>query len=70
MIKEFLDFLYEQRFEVQTEIDKLEKSNKAPKMKCCENMPNTNEDMAALNVRRLQIQGINKTIEKYLSIKN
>jgi len=63
MKKEFIDYLYEQRAEVQAEIDRLVLKSKEPTSIKYENLDNP--FTAEINARRNQIFGINKTIEKY-----
>lgn len=64
MKKEFLDYLYEQRALVQADIDRLVEFKKQPIS--AEDRNPIYEIEAEERTRRSQIQGINKTIEKYL----
>lgn len=68
MKKEYLDFLYEQRAVVQTEINRLVEVCKAPRNGECQGCGF--EPDAALETRRKQILGINKSIEEYLKLHN
>lgn len=64
MKKEFLDFLYEQRALVQADIDRIVEIKKQPLD--ANDKGRYEEIQAEERTRRSQIQGINKTIEKYL----
>ena len=66
MKKEYLDFLYEKRSEVQIEIDRLVEVCKNPRDGECKGCGF--EPEGELRARRSQIQGINKSIEFYLEI--
>lgn len=66
MKKQFIDYLYEQRAEVQAEIDRLVLKSKEPTSIKHENLDNP--FTAEIKARRSQILGINMTIEKYLQI--
>lgn len=63
MKKEFIDFLYEQRFKAQQEIDKLVEQDKQPRDANCSGCGDTIK--SRLEAFRLHIQSINKSIEKY-----
>ena len=64
MKKEFLDYLYELRGLVIMDIDKLVTITRQP----TDDDYGHRETEAELRTRRSQIEGINKTIEKYLEI--
>ena len=66
MKKEFIDFMYEQRALIQTDIDQLVEKRKLPTDGSCEGCGNEIE--AELRTRRSQIQGVNKAIEKYFEV--
>lgn len=68
IIKNYLDYLYEQRSIIQIEIDALEEKQKQPIIKCCENMALLPMTTNELKAKREHISGINKAIEKYLEI--
>lgn len=59
MKKEFIDFMYELRSLIQSEIDRLYDLTKQIETK------ETDVIQAELRTRRSQIQSLNKTIEKY-----
>lgn len=64
MKKEFIDYLYELRWMIQSEINRLVELNNSTvrdaKCKDC-----GDEIRTELNMRRIQIQSVNQTIEKY-----
>ena len=62
MKKEFIDYMYELRADVQTDIDRLVEIQKQP----TDGQGNRLECEAELRTRRSQIQGINRTIKKYI----
>lgn len=62
MKKEFIDYMYELRASVQEDIDNL-----VELLKQIETVK-TVEYEAELRTRRSQIQGVNRTIEKYFEI--
>lgn len=66
MKKEFLDFLYEQRAKVQTEIDLLVEAGKKETPMQIEHLENPVK--SELRAKREHIFGINKTIERYLEL--
>lgn len=59
MKKEFIDFMYELRSLIQSDIDRLYELTKQIETK------ETDVVQAELRTRRSQIQSLNKTIEKY-----
>jgi len=59
MKKEFIDFMYELRSLIQSDIDRLYDLTKQIETK------ETDVIQAELRTRRSQIQSLNKTIEKY-----
>jgi hypothetical protein len=65
MKKEFIDYMYELKSLIQSDIDRLVDRSDLVQVKCCENMPNQNEDQAELRTRRSQIGSLNETIQKY-----
>jgi len=69
MKKEFLDYLYELRSDVQGQIDDLvEKDKTEPQSQCCDKMELLNETKATITAKRQHIYDLNKSIEKYLSL--
>jgi hypothetical protein len=63
MKKEFIDYLYELRGLIQSDIDRLVELNKQPKDGNCQGCGD--ELQAELRTRRSQISSVNETIEKY-----
>jgi hypothetical protein len=66
MKKEFIDFMYELRSDIQADIDGLVVLSKEPRLKCCEAMGGDNDIMAELRTRRSQLGSLNDTIKKYI----
>ena len=66
MKKEFIDYLYELRAFVQTDINRLVELGKVPKDAKCQGCGD--EIQAELRTRRSQISSVNETIERYLEI--
>lgn len=52
MKKEFIDYMYEFRSEVQKQISRLVELNKQPIFKCCDNMEGGSETHAELLAKR------------------
>jgi len=68
MKKQFLDFIYGERFFILSEISRLTEAAEAPVPQCCDNMASDNEALAKLKVRKLQLSSINDIIEQYINI--
>lgn len=63
MKKEFIDYLYELRGLIQSDIDRLVELNNQTKDGKCQGCGD--ETQAELRTRRSQIGSVNETIEKY-----
>lgn len=68
MKKEYLDIIYDLRNRVITDIERLKRLQENPRYKCCDNMPNQNENMAELRTRRSQLSSIDGLIEDYIRV--
>lgn len=69
MNKEYLDYLYEKRAEIQKIVDDLVEASKKPMLRCCDNMK-YNGIEPELTAVRFNLLGINKSIEKYIELHN
>jgi hypothetical protein len=63
MKKEFIDYMYELRWLIQTDINRLVELNKQPRDGNCQGCGD--EVQTELRTRRSQIGSVNETIEKY-----
>ena len=68
MKKKYLDIIYELRNRVIADIERLKGLQENPKYRCCDNMPNQDENMAELRTRRSELNSIDGLIEDYIRV--
>lgn len=67
--KDYLDFLYQMKAELQTEIDLQVQKNKEPESYCCDRSKNgVSSGVIRLRQLREHIKTVNDSIQKYISV--
>lgn len=68
MKKKYLDFIYDIRGGVISDIERLESLQNQPTQQCCDKMEYKNEYTAELRTRRSELAAIDDLISAYISI--